>query len=426
MANHPKTVSEHSFKGLNNVLQAYAKQEGYLKRVNNIDLNKTGDIHKRKGYTLVDSGNYTSLWSTGNGDHFDRAFAVKDGDIGYLDDQYHFHPITTGLGLTQKLSFLEIDKMIYFSSMEINGKINKKNEVVDYLLKCSILPNVSIVSGSLLAGKYQLLMTFVNADGLESGSGNSLIVDVPTDGSGITFLLPSVPYKLRVYMSTRDGTELYFVSEAHPYNQFTILDVPKLVNPFRMFNLDAPPIGSVIRYFKSRMYVAYHNILWYSEPFMYEHFRLDTNFIEYPADIIDILPVDDGMYIASDKLYYIEGHDPDSFRQETKELARIYKGTASKVFASHSKSENLPNSYSWLVTSDQGILALFNQGQVVNMTLTNVDIEPAIEGDSIFMEIEGINQYLTNLVKLNSDKPNTSVVGDLVESQIIRNGIVIN
>ena len=426
MPKHLPTVSEHSFKGLNNVLQAYAKQEGYLKRVNNVDLNKAGDIHKRKGYTIVDSGNYTSLWSTGNGDHFDRAFGVKNGDLGYIDEYYAFHPILTGKNLTEKLSFLEIDQTVYFSSMEINGKINQKNEVVDYLLKCSILPNTSIVSGSLLAGKYQLLMTFVNDDGLESGSGQSLIVDVPTDKSGITFLLPSVPYRLRVYMSTRDGSELYFVSEAHPYNQFTILDVPKLVNPFRMFNLDAPPVGSTIRYFKSRMYVVHKNILWYSEPFMYEHFRLDTNFIEYPADIIDVMPVDDGMYIAADRLYYIDGYDPDKFKQEVKELARMYKGTASKVFASHSKVENLPNSYSWLVTSDQGILALFNQGQVVNMTLTNVDIEPALEGDSIFMEIEGINQYLTNLVKRDTDSPNTSVVGDLVESKIIRNGIEIN
>ena len=45
------------------MLSPKSTPQDYLKEVDNINIDKQGKLSKRKGYTLLDSGIYTSLWS---------------------------------------------------------------------------------------------------------------------------------------------------------------------------------------------------------------------------------------------------------------------------------------------------------------------------------------------------------------------------
>ena len=78
MPKHPKTITIDSFKGLNNVLNPENTPNDYLKKALNVNIDKQGNILKRKGYTLVDTGNYTSVWANQLGT---LVYAVKDSNL---------------------------------------------------------------------------------------------------------------------------------------------------------------------------------------------------------------------------------------------------------------------------------------------------------------------------------------------------------
>jgi len=146
---------------------------------------------------------------------------------------------------------------------------------------------------------------------------------------------------------------------------------------------------------------------------------MTSNFFEFPERIREVMPVEDGIWIGSDKLYYLSGEQPDEFKRTTKEHIKIVEGTSSIVSGSYVHIDNTPIGYKWLVTSDLGIFILFNQGMTINLTSQNVEIERASSGTALFLRSKGTNQYLSVLKTTGS--PNNSVLGDLVESRIIRN-----
>jgi hypothetical protein len=172
------------------------------------------------------------------------------------------------------------------------------------------------------------------------------------------------------------------------------------------------------------MYVASDNILWYSEPLQYQHFNSASNYIEFPDYIKEIMPVEDGMWIGSDKLYFLQGTSPDTFQRDIKDAVQVVEGTATKVSENYVKVDGLPPGYKWIVTTNLGIYVLANSSIAVNLTVENVEIQKADSGTSLFLQSKGINQYLS-ILKTN-ENPNNSVVGDLVETTIVRNGIIIS
>jgi hypothetical protein len=228
----------------------------------------------------------------------------------------------------------------------------------------------------------------------------------------------------RVYCSTQNGNTLYLSQVGVLNSSVTISSQSNLVSPLRFFGLDTAPLGHIVKYYRGRIYVAQDNILWYSEPFQYEHFNLSSNYIEFPERIKEVMPVEDGIWIGSDRLYYLSGEDALTFKRSTKEYVKVVEGTAHKVSGSYIHLDNTPVGYKWLVTTDLGIFVLFNQGLVINMTSENIALEQAESGTGIFIENNGINRYLS-LLKINNN-PNNTVMGDLVETTIIRNGVVIS
>lgn len=416
MPQHPRSINVTGFKGLNNISTPDNTPEAYLKKAMNVDIDKTGNISKRKGYTLFDSGNYSSLWSSENGLGM---FAVKNGNLVRIDGTVH----TLLSGIQNKLSFEEVDGKIYFSSPSENGIIDGSTLKSWGIPKNNTAPTLTIGQGSLPPGTYQVAFTYVTSEGLESGTKTASKITLNGTG-GITLSIPSSSYPYsRVYCSTQNGDDLYFYSLVIPGHSVTIQSQSQLIHPLRTFNIDSPPLGKIIKYYKGRMYIAQDNILWYSEPFQYNHFRLNSNYIEFPQEIREVMPVEDGIWIGSDNLYYLSGTDPAKFNKTIKERVKVVEGTATRISGSYVHIDNVPIGYKWLVTTDLGIFMLFNQGMALNNTAQNVALEQASSGTSIFLQNEGMNQYLS-ILKTNQDKNNT-VLGDLVEVTQISNGNII-
>lgn len=422
MPKHPKTVNITAFKGLNNVGSPENTDQSYLKKAVNVDIDKTGNIVKRKGYTKVDSTPYHSLWYS---EQTNKCYGTRGNELISLNDDYSIEVIDPSFG-PEKLSFEEVDGIVYFTSTNKNGIIEEDTYRSWGIPKVNLSPTLTRVIGTLPAGTYQASYTYVSTTGRESGSGVSSNITVP-DGSGISLSIPNIYGGeiafARVYCSTQNGETLYFSGIALLGTTYTISDLMGLIKPLRTFNLDKAPLGHIVRYYRGRIYVASDNILYYSEPFQYEHFKLNSNYIEFPTRITEVMPVEDGIWIGSDRLYYLSGESPSQFKRTTKEYVRVVEGTATRISGSYVHIDNTPIGYKWLVCTDLGIFILFNQGMTLNTTAQNVSLERADSGTSLFLQDSGMNQYLS-ILKTNQ-QPNNAVMGDLVETTIIRNGNII-
>lgn len=422
MPNHSKTITLKAFKGLNNISRPEDMSEGYLTTANNIDINKVGTLAKRKGYTLKISGNVTSIWSSTNGL---GCYAVLDGNLVRVLDDYSTVIIREAVG-SSHISFEEVDDIIYFVSYTHRGTIiNGKYETWG-LNKNNLSPTLSKGVGTLSSGTYQVSFTYVSNRGIESGSGVASTITV-TNGSSIILAIPTVlsskVVAAKIYCSTPDGTELYYVAKVSLGSTYKISSIPTSSSIFRMFNLDAPPNGTILKYYKGRLYVANGHVLFYSNPFQYHHFDIGYNYIEFSSDIVEILPVEEGIWICTDKIDYLSGDTPATMTKTTKEYVKAVKGTATRFSGSYIKIDNTPVGYKWLITTDIGIFALFNNGLIINLTSEHLSLNKAHSGTSLFLQSNGNNQYVS-ILKTN-DQPNNSVMGDMVEAQIVRNGVII-
>lgn len=422
MPNHPKTTTIDSWKGLNNVLRPERTDPSYLKTAENVDVDKSGGIHKRKGYTKVLSGDVHSLWSEGN-----DCVAVVDGTLCRINSDYTTTNLVSGIGDT-RLSYEKEDGAIYYTSVDQTGII-EGNSVVPFGIEApNPQPSLSSGTGSLVRGVYQVTLTFATNDGRESGARLSQVIEV---AGGSSIVLTNIPSsadprvtKTRIYSTTPNGEVSYLVGEiTNGSSTYTISSVQRAVTPLKSFNVYQAPHGQIIRYSHARMWIAQDNILWYSEPFSPEWWKPHSNFQVFEERIRAVMPTEGGMWVASDQLYYLPGKDPANVSRKAVEPVRAVEGSDVKIVGAYIFIENTPIGYKWLVTTDKGVYVCFNDGLALNMTETNVAFPQAAKGTAMFVQEEGINRYVTQLQKEKGT--NNAAVGDLVTAEIVRNGIVI-
>jgi len=425
MPKHPKTIVLDNFKGLNNVLSPDRTPPDYLKEALNVDIDKSGGIDKREGYTQKDTGNWTALWSEDS-----RCFGVKDGQLVSVSEQYNVTELGHLVG-TSPVSFAHVDGRTHYVSDTTTGIIHDDGLALSTfgIDRPNPRPSLAVApTGSLEQGTYQVALTYVDDRGLESGSGVASLINVG-EGQGIEVESIAISNDPRVthvniYCSTPNGEVLYFIGRVvNGISSTTITSIRHGVLPLKSFNVFPAPTGHIIRYAHSRLWIAQGSTLWYSDPLSYEWFRFQEAFLPFPERIRAVMPTAGGMWIASDKLYYLAGQDPVKAKLTEKEPVKVVEGTDRKIVGAYIFFENTPIGYKWLVTTDKGMYVCFNDGVTLNMTERNVVFPEADKGTGLFIQKEGINRYLSILQK-RADTDNARL-GDQVTAQIIRNGVPI-
>lgn len=374
MPNHGTTARFPSFKGINNITTPEGTPDDYLKASINFDMDKYGGLSKRPGYELVDSAEYKSLWCS---DKNLGCYALRNNSLVEVLPDYSYVVLEENVN-QESLSFTEVDYTIYIVSQGYNRAIIDHQVYPLGISKNNLSPSLTETTGTLQAGTYQVSITYVNSQGLESGTDVSSVITVGSN-SGISLSIPSsyednIEYA-RVYCSTCDGELLYRHGMAMLGETYKISSVTNLSNPLRVFNMDKPPNGEKVIHYKDRLLIANEDYIYYSEPYRYHLFDLEKNYIYISDKIVDILPVEDGIWVLADKIYYLSGGAVENFSLNTKEYAKMVSGTAAMFSGSFLHLENTPIGFKWLITTDLGIFCLFNQGLVINLTSQNVSFK---------------------------------------------------
>jgi len=74
-----------------------------------------------------------------------------------------------------------------------------------------------------------------------------------------------------------------------------------------------PPPGVKIAYYRGRIYIADHNVVWVSEPYAPNLFMLKMN-LQFETGVIMVRPVASGLFISdNDKTWFLRGTGPNDF-----------------------------------------------------------------------------------------------------------------
>ncbi|MHB0965277.1 MAG: hypothetical protein ACYC36_02375 [Bellilinea sp.] len=381
------------FTGLRNDRPIERFEHSDLAEATNVDIDNSGGIHRRPGYTKVATGNFHSLWSDGS-----QGLVVANGMLNALSSTYSLAPLKTLADPTAPMSYSKINGLVYFSNGTDTGILDD-GAVRSWGIEVPPTPAVSVGVGSLAAGDYQYTVTYMRDDGQESGAALAGVVSVPA-GSGLSFALPvssdpAVSLK-NVYLSTPNGEVLYWALSV-PNSQLMAAytgDALELNLPLLTQFLGPAPAGQLAGYYRGRMYVAAGEYLYPSEPFAYELFDL-RKFIAVDGRITMLGMMEDkerpgssqglesGIFLGTDRSCGIlVGKDEFQYVPKTDygaiEGAQVY--VDGSLFADDSAgARQLPI---WLTT--QGICVGMPQMEIRNLTRTKFAIPASGTGAGLF------------------------------------------
>lgn len=196
------SVTFSNFEGLRNTVTRERLKPTELERAVNIDIDDAGQIHRRRGYTQVASGNYHSLFSNQAG----RMYVVKNGALGILNPNYTFETLLPGVG-PEPLDYAQVGGDIYFSSMTASGVIGIDNIVSQW--------------GAVVAPN-QWLSPVVNPTATLPPTKGKFI-SAPPMATALTY------WNGRIYMASEDtvwATELYLYNYVDKTKNFLHFEAP--------------------------------------------------------------------------------------------------------------------------------------------------------------------------------------------------------
>ena len=415
--------------GKNSVAPETELPKASARELLNVDLSNSGRLSRRRGYTKIyDAGSNAvhSLFSSQL-----HTLFVEGGSLKKLNSDY----TATALGSVDPnsyMSYAEVNRKTYFTNGVDTGVVLEDGTVAPWGVKEPTgQPLLTLnSSGGLWEGTYQVAITFVDANGEESGSALADTIDVPA-GYGITCsLFPNSEEasNINIYLTAPNGTVLHHRAQV----PVGTVSVNFLSNPdsygkqLETQFMERMPAGQIVRYFKGRMWVAVGDMLIFSPALRYGLYDPRHTYFRFPADITIVQPVQDGVYVVSDQTYFLSGSDPMQMDQRVVYSDGGVAGTGLNVpptMIKEDQFDELPDYLAFWYSTNGAVLGLPG-GQVQTITEDRVDIPEFGRGATLLRNQDGIRQLVTSL----STRGSASGFGasDVATAEIRRNGVLIS
>ncbi len=404
------------FRGLRNRTSPERMKPGDLLTATDIDIDDTGAALSRRGYVIKNVASCHSLFATNT-----VTLVVSGGFLNIVEDDYSFTPLQP-LVSNAPVSYDSIADVIYYSNGTDKGRVIRRAWSCWGVDAPIGQPVASAGVGNLAPGRYLYAVTFVRNDGHESGTPLSGTVELTAQG-GIDFGAiaaspnPEVVGKY-LYISLADGETLYRVDYI-PNTQTTYsyrgagLDLgPPLVTQ----HAGPPPADAgIVRLFNGIAYAVVNDVVYYSDPYNYDLFRLDTSFLRFPGPVANFESVNNGLYVSTEDVagedaesngttYFLGGKRPDKFessvvfdygsivRTSVKTDAAYFKGAPN---ADSEAPEQSNPAVVWYTR--HGIVVGFDGGAVMNLTEGTYSLPDAQLGAGFIKLDRGFAQYVASL-----------------------------
>lgn len=391
-----------------------------LRSAVNVDLvGPSKKVRMRQGYARQVTGRAHSpatirgsglLYAVVNGDLnvYDRSFGLLDTVRANVGDGY--------------LSYAEVNGELYWSSRSEFRCIREGLDTPGWI-DCPGVPTATAVAGgSLAAGTYRVAMTWLDADGRESGAAGVAEVDIAA-GQMLRVVPPTAPegaVKGRIYVSPPDGEELYqhqditveayvFVAALNPGKQLETL-----------WRHPLPP-SEILRFGHGRLFFASGNLLGWSDPL---RFGLTThdNYFRLGQEITLLEPLGDGdngagVYAADHKnVYWFDGANPKEWRRRIVYGHAAVPGTSLVLPGNVLGLESTAPVAAWM--GKNGVFcAGLPGGTVQPLTEGRLALPAGEAGAALYREQQGLRQLVMSY--LTTDV-NRLAIGDRASASVTR------
>jgi hypothetical protein len=127
----PDSVTFGNFSGLKNMVTRERLKPDELARAINVDIDDIGQVHRRRGYTRVSTGDFHSLFT----DTDDVVYGVKNGTLGVINPDYSFRPLKSGINFQpgegiKSMAYAQVGPQVYYSCATDSGIIDKPTMTV--------------------------------------------------------------------------------------------------------------------------------------------------------------------------------------------------------------------------------------------------------------------------------------------------------
>lgn len=381
------------FLGIRNTVPAQSLKAEELAAAVNVDLDDDGKRVRRRGGTQsLQPGAKHSLWSGG-------------GVCLYRQDDklYRVNPglttstiVGTGLGRFDT-EYVAYDGTVYLSDRVSALRLRDGVLAPWGIMPPTVQPAAAVTGGSLPKGRYQYAVTYVRADGEESGTGRARVIDAE---GGIRFTAipvspdPSVRHK-SIYLTLPDAKTLkraFLVAPNVTDVSFAAGALSLGVSLETMFK-QPPPAGQVLAEHNGRIVVAVGEHLLYSDPYLPERFEPIRQVHRFESAITIVAPVGDGVFVGTEqRVRFLVGADIASATEIVKADYGALPGSLDYCASQDlgGKTEDRCAVFG----TERGVCYGFPGGTLLNRTLDNYRFPTAKRGAGIVIHDQGRKRYV--------------------------------
>ena len=383
--------------GIDKLSDETSLQPGTWRSAVNVDISRAGQLGVREGFTRIATGEYHSAWYALQ----NRLLLASKGGAIYS--------INTASGAATQLIATGSNAPVGYC--EYNGNLYIVNQAGLFIRPkgstttrpCGIptpsLPTIAAsANGGLVAGKYAVAISVIDANGEESGTCAPQRIELTANGGIQLTNLPIVSgARIAVFVTTTNGDQLYEYTQAPATLSSHLISAIPTGALARTEYLTPFAGGYSVRWHTGRLYVASGDTLWYSDPFTPHLTLTSTNFVQFTGTISFVEAVQSGIYVGDERgVWFLDGGDPTKFVLKHMSGCRAIPGTSVIVPNEHFNPKvvntQLPVAL-WLSTSGYAVGTA--EGNVVELNADVVRVPLSAKGHTAFAIRRGHKQTIT-------------------------------
>ncbi len=354
-----------AFRGINNVADQRKLKPGELAAATNVDIGTRGELMTRRGRSVIAAGSAHSVFECPFG-----VLALIDNDLLLLDSAgTTLRVVYDTLGYTRVWYVLFPDGRVGFSNGLISG-------IATATATTAWGVPMPEDAGAGAAGETLYQITYVRStDGLEGAPAYGLPVDMTQALTGLPVMSG---YTINVYFAPH-GDDMFLAGNTA--TDTFLHDGAQLGAQHIGRGIGAPPAGTVLIHWNSRILIADGNTVWATRPFEPELCTLISDFIQMPAPVTLLYGTGDGLFVGTtEELYFLAGLVFKDLKAQSIASGRVALGSGVEIPLSYLNEKVRPSGVlQGALCLVDGVVHLIHSGGVVVALTAETYRQPATE-----------------------------------------------
>lgn len=306
-------------RGINNTAKEESAPAGTLREAENIDLDAAGKPSRRDGYTLVQAG--TQMHSAWSDDYFPFGLEVDAGTLYAVHADESRDALVNGLAPGLPLSYARIHDAVWWCNGVQSGQVTLELETRAWAApQPPSPPRLAAAEGGLEPGRYQVILTGVDAWGRESGASSAALITLDSVGGIALAAIPQTGARTRVYVTEPNGSVFRAAYLLDAGVTDVVVSAPAQGRRCDTFALAPMPPGQLVAYGNGRQFVARGKEVLFSPALRYGLIDPVGGRVGFVKRVDMLAFVGDGtdgagLFVSDGKrTYFLAGPDPAQWR----------------------------------------------------------------------------------------------------------------